>query len=132
MGGQVFISLINTVITLVVVIALNIPHKISIICVVFLCGLLPVVGNIISNTILSLTALFSIGLVGFLVCLGLLVFIHKLEYFLNSKIIGTIIKLPMFVTLISLLIGEATLGIPGMVLAIPFVLTIKDELEGTI
>jgi predicted PurR-regulated permease PerM len=43
--------------------------------------------------------------------------IHKLEYFLNSKIIGSRIKNPMWLTLIGIVIGEKLLGIPGMILA---------------
>ena len=129
MGGQVIISLINTTISAVAIYSLNLPHKLSLIVIVFMCGLLPVVGNILSNTVLTVTALLSTGLFAAVICLILLVGIHKLEYFLNSKIIGTIIKLPMFVTLLALLIGEALLGIWGMILALPFVLTLKDELE---
>lgn len=130
MGGQVLISLINTLITTVIVIALGLPHKVTLICIVFACGMLPVVGNLISNSILCLTALVSSGVVALIVCLGLLVGIHKLEYFLNSKIIGNIVRLPMTVTLLTLLLGEATLGVFGMILAIPFVLTMRDEMAG--
>ena len=42
---------------------------------------------------------------------------HKLEYFLNSKIIGTRIDSPMWLTLIGLVMGERLMGIPGMILA---------------
>jgi predicted PurR-regulated permease PerM len=129
MGGQVIISLINTGITFVVMVVLGLPHKTSLTAIVFVCGLLPVVGNLVSNTILTITAMITLGPVAALVCLILLVVIHKLEYFLNSKIIGTIVHLPMFVTLLALLFGEAVLGIVGMILAVPFVLTLKDELE---
>ena len=129
MGGQVIISLINTFITSILVVTLHLPHKITLISLVFICGLLPVIGNLISNTIVSVTAFFTDGLWAFLVCLVLLVAIHKLEYFLNSKIIGSIVRLPMFVTLLSLLLGESLMGIPGIILAIPFVLFFKSELE---
>jgi predicted PurR-regulated permease PerM len=132
MGGQVLISLVNSIITLIALIALGFPHKTSLVCIVFLCGLLPIIGNLISNTILAITALVSIGIPAFIICLGLLLVIHKLEYFLNGKIIGSIVSLPMFLTLLSLLIGEALLGIPGMIIAIPLVLTIRDELESAI
>ena len=131
MGGQVLISLTNSIITLIAVVALGLPHKISLVCLVFLCGLLPIIGNLISNTILSITALVSLGIPAFVICLGLLLVIHKLEYFLNGKIIGSIVRLPMFLTLLSLLVGEALLGIPGMIIAIPLVLTIRDEIEAT-
>src|SRR6266480_2631172 len=46
-----------------------------------------------------------------------LVVIHKLEYFLNSKIIGDRIKNPMWLTLLGLVLGEKLMGIPGMILA---------------
>ena len=52
--------------------------------------------------------------------LGALVFlvvIHKLEYFLNSKIIGDRIKNPIWLTLLGLILGEKLMGIPGMILA---------------
>ncbi|OGJ86524.1 MAG: hypothetical protein A2268_15730 [Candidatus Raymondbacteria bacterium RifOxyA12_full_50_37] len=129
MMGQLFISLINTAITTVVLIVLDIPHKTTLVFVVFICGLIPVVGNLISNTILTITALVSVGPLAAVICLGLLVGVHKLEYFLNSKIIGTIIDVPMFVTLLALLVGEALLGVMGLVVALPLAMTIKNDLE---
>jgi predicted PurR-regulated permease PerM len=51
-----------------------------------------------------------------------LVVIHKLEYFLNSKIIGGRIRHPMWLTLLALLFGERLLGITGIILA-PVVLS---------
>jgi predicted PurR-regulated permease PerM len=46
-----------------------------------------------------------------------LVVIHKLEYFLNSKIIGSRIRNPIWLTLIGLIIGEKLMGVPGMILS---------------
>ena len=40
-----------------------------------------------------------------------LVVLHKLEYFLNSKVIGDRIKNPMWLTLLGLIIGETLMGI---------------------
>jgi Predicted permease len=132
MIGQFFISLINTVVTLCVVLVLGLPNKVALLCIVFLCGLLPVVGNLISNSILCVTALIASGIPAFFICLAVLIALHKLEYFLNGKIIGSIIRLPMFVTVLALLAGEATLGIFGMILAIPFVLTLRDEADSVL
>ena len=129
MGGQMIISLINTVFTLILVIVLNLPHKVTLVCLVFICGLFPVVGNLVSNTILVVTALVSRGIFPSMVCLIFLVAIHKLEYFLNSRIIGTIVKLPMAVTLVSILVGEALLGVGGIIIAIPFILFLKREFQ---
>ena len=52
-----------------------------------------------------------------LIALGFLIVIHKLEYFLNSKIIGDRIKNPVWLTLLGLILGERLMGIPGMILA---------------
>lgn len=129
MGGQLIISLINTAISSLVIIGLGLHHPHLMISIVFLCGLFPIVGNLVSNTILVITAFVADGLWGAGICLALLVFIHKLEYFLNSRIIGGIVRLPMTISLASLVFFEVLLGIPGLILAIPLTLFVRHELE---
>lgn len=128
-GGQAIISLINTLLTLIVVFSLDLPHKISLIFLVFIFGLIPAIGNVISNSILAITAFFSQGMFACVICLFFLVGVHKLEYLLNSQIIGSIVRLPMFVILMSILLCEALMGLMGVVIAIPLVLFLKKELE---
>jgi len=96
---------------------------------VFVFGLLPVAGNLISNTILTVMAFVTIGPWAAAICLGLLIGVHKLEYFLNSKIIGDIVHMPMFITLTSLVVCEVLFGIVGLMLAIPLVLFLRHEFE---
>src|SRR5438552_2105642 len=60
---------------------------------------------------------FTVSLKIALIALIFLIAIHKLEYFLNSKIIGDLIRNPIWLTLLALIIGERLMGIPGMVLA---------------
>jgi predicted PurR-regulated permease PerM len=126
MGAQVIISTINTVLTSIFVLACHLPYATVVIILTFLCGLLPVVGNILSNTlIVGLAFTISPRLAGW--ALLFLVVIHKLEYFLNSRIIGSRIRHPMWLTLLALLVGERLLGIPGIILA-PVVLNfVKTE-----
>jgi predicted PurR-regulated permease PerM len=116
MGAQIIISGINTVLTAIFVLIIHLPHAAVVIGVTFLCGLLPIVGNLISNTIIVFLAA-TISLKLGLVALVFLILIHKLEYFLNSKIIGGWTRNPVWLTLIGLIIGEELMGIPGMVLA---------------
>jgi len=116
MGAQITISLINTLLTAIFVLIIRLPNGALIIALTFLCGLLPIVGNLVSNTIIVCLA-FTISLKMALVALIFLIAIHKLEYFLNSKIIGDRIRNPVWLTLVALIIGERLLGIPGMVLA---------------
>ena len=92
------------------------PYKTVLVAFTFLCGLLPILGNIISNTLIVGVS-FTLSPNMALVALIFLIVIHKLEYFLNSKIIGDRIKNPMWLTLIGLVLGEKLMGIPGMILA---------------
>jgi predicted PurR-regulated permease PerM len=116
MGAQMIISAINTALTSIFVFAVNLPHAVVVIGVTFLCGLLPVLGNLISNTVIVGIS-FTISPKMALTALIFLVVIHKLEYFLNSKIIGDRIKNPVWLTLLGLILGEKLMGIPGMILA---------------
>jgi predicted PurR-regulated permease PerM len=116
MGAQIMISSINTVLTAIFVLAIQLPYAPLAIAITFLCGLVPIVGNIISNTIIVFLAL-TVSLKLAIGALVFLVLIHKLEYFLNSKIIGSRIRNPVWLTLIALIIGERLMGIPGLILA---------------
>ena len=116
MGAQITISLINTFLTTLFVVIVRLPYAPLVIAATFLCGLLPIVGNLISNVIIVCLA-FTISFKLALIALGFLVAVHKLEYFLNSKIIGDRIRNPIWLTLLALIIGERLMGIPGMVLA---------------
>jgi predicted PurR-regulated permease PerM len=117
-GAQIIISFINTALTSVFLIWNGFPYATVIVVLTFLCGLLPIIGNLMSNTLIIAVA-FTMpnGPRLALVSLIFLVVIHKLEYFLNSKIIGDRIKNPMWLTLIGIVLGEKLMGIPGMILA---------------
>jgi predicted PurR-regulated permease PerM len=92
------------------------PHAPLLIPVTLLCGLVPLVGNLVSNTIIVFVAL-TVSIKLAISALLFLVLIHKLEYFLNSKIIGDRIRNPVWLTLIALIIGEQLMSIPGLILA---------------
>ncbi|MCD6051037.1 MAG: Membrane protein [Verrucomicrobia bacterium] len=135
MGAQLLISSINTVMTAIFLYAAGVPHAALLTITTFLCGLLPIIGNLISNTLITGVA-FTVKPEMAAIALGFLITIHKFEYFLNSKIIGDRIKNPMWLTLLALILGERLMGIPGMILA-PVILhyikveTSKQSLDGT-
>jgi predicted PurR-regulated permease PerM len=116
MGAQLTISAINTVLTAVFVAIIGLKYIPLVVGLTFLCGLLPIVGNLISNSVIVGIAFTQSGRSA-IAALVFLVLLHKFEYFLNSKIIGYRIKNPMWLTLIALVIGERVMGIPGMILA---------------
>ena len=115
-GAQMTISAINTVLTAIFVFAVGLPYAPVVVGLTFLCGLFPIVGNVVSNTVIVFVAFLVSGKLA-IFALIFLVVVHKLEYFLNSKIIGARIRNPIWLTLIGLIIGEKLMGVPGMILS---------------
>jgi len=115
-GAQIIISVINTGLTAIFLLVMGYKFAAVLVALTFLCGLLPIIGNLLSNTLIVGVG-FTVSPKTALIALIFLVVIHKLEYFLNSKIIGDRIKTPMWLTLIGLIVGEKLMGIPGMILA---------------
>ena len=58
-----------------------------------------------------------------------LIFIHKLEYFINAKIIGTKIHAASWEVLLAMLVFESFFGLAGLIVAPIFYAYIKLELK---
>jgi predicted PurR-regulated permease PerM len=131
--AQVRISAINTGLTALYLIALlplfgvHLPYAKTLIAVTFFVGLLPVVGNLISNTVILIVSL-SISLEVAIASLVFLVVVHKLEYFLNARIVGARIHAAAWELLLAMLVMEAAFGIAGLVAAPIYYAYLKDEL----
>jgi predicted PurR-regulated permease PerM len=132
--AQVRIAAINaafTAIYLAVILPLagiKLPLVKTMILVTFVAGLLPVIGNLISNSVIVMVSLsHSLGVA--MASLLFLVTIHKLEYFLNARIIGTQINARAWELLAAMLVMEALFGIPGVIAAPVFYAYLKHELQ---
>ncbi len=132
--AQIRISAVNTFFTaiyLAVVLpmaGIHLPLIKTMIAITFIVGLIPVVGNLISNTIIVVVSLSqSLGVaIGSLLYL---VVIHKFEYFLNARIVGTQIRANAWELLITMLCMEAVFGLVGVVAAPIYYAYIKAELR---
>ena len=131
--AQVRISALNTGLTalyLVVILPMfgaHLPFTKTMIVVTFFVGLLPVVGNLVSNMIIVVVSL-SVSLSAAIASLVFLVIIHKLEYFLNAHIVGAQIHARAWELLLAMLVMEAAFGIVGVVAAPIYYAYLKDEL----
>ncbi len=132
--SQVRISALNTLLTgifLVVVLPLlgsPLPLTKTMIAVTFIAGLLPIVGNLVSNTVITLIGL-SVSPVAAVGSLLFLIGLHKLEYFVNARIIGSQIRAKAWEILLAMLVMEAAFGLAGLVAAPIYYAYLKDELS---
>lgn len=132
--AQFKISLINTALffvfshILLPIFGVQLPFANTLVILTFIFGLIPIVGNLISNTIIVITGLtISVTTAG--VALIYLILIHKLEYFINAKIIGTKIHAASWEVLLAMLVFEAIFGLAGLIVAPIFYAYIKLELK---
>src|SRR3954449_8219153 len=132
--AQVRISALNTVLTalylavLLPILGMPLPLTKTMIALTFVVGLLPVLGNLISNTVIVVVSL-SVSLLTALSSLVFLIVIHKLEYFVNARIIGVKIGARAWELLLAMLIIDACFGIPGVIAAPIYYAYLKDELS---
>ncbi|MDH2017331.1 hypothetical protein N5J66_25540 [Pseudomonas juntendi] len=132
--AQIKISLLNTAFTgifLAVVMPLfgvHLPLTKTLIVLTFLLGLLPVIGNLMSNTLITIVGL-SLSIWVAAAALGYLIVIHKVEYFLNARIVGGQISAKAWELLLAMLVFEAAFGLPGVVAGPIYYAYLKSELK---
>jgi predicted PurR-regulated permease PerM len=131
-SAQVKISSLNTLLTgiyLGIILPLfdvHLPFTKTLIVITFIAGLLPVVGNLISNTVITIISL-SHSLAIAVASLGFLIVIHKFEYFANARFVGEQIDAKAFELLLAMLFMERLLGPAGVVAAPVFYAWLKSE-----
>lgn len=132
--AQIKISLLNTTFTgifLAVVMpsfGVHLPLTKTLIVLTFLLGLLPVIGNLMSNTLITIVGM-SLSIWVAAAALGYLIVIHKVEYFLNAKIVGGQISAKAWELLLAMLVFEAAFGLPGVVAGPIYYAYLKSELR---
>jgi predicted PurR-regulated permease PerM len=132
--AQVRISALNATLTglylLVIVpwMGIHMPFAKTMVVVTFITGLLPVIGNLISNTVIVIVSL-SVSPMLAASSLVFLVLIHKLEYFVNARVMGGQIHARAWEILLAMLVMETVFGIPGLIAAPIYYAYFKNELS---
>lgn len=127
-GAQVLISTLNTLLTTIFLHAMGFPFKTFLTLTTFVCGMVPIIGNVISNVFIVASGLIvseQLAIAGLIY----LVVIHKLGYLLNSRILGGSINTPMWMTLLGIVVGEAVMGVPGVLLAPALLHYAREEMR---
>jgi len=130
--AQFIIAIVNTVLSVIVLLILGFPQIIGLGIMIFFLGLIPVAGVIISLVPLTIIA-FTIG--GFLKVIYLIIaimIIHGIEaYILNPKLMSSKTNLPVFYTFIVLIFSQNFFGVWGLIIGIPVFVFLLDILDVT-
>ncbi|MBC1399817.1 AI-2E family transporter [Listeria fleischmannii] len=130
--AQFLIAVVNCVLTTIALWIMGFPQLLTLSIMVFLLGLIPVAGVIISMIPLTIIA-YSVGGFQYVFYILLVVLvIHALEsYVLNPKLMSAKTDLPVFYTFVILIFGEHFFGVWGLIVGIPVVMFFLDVLGVT-
>jgi predicted PurR-regulated permease PerM len=92
------------------------PFRGLLVLFTLLTGVLPVLGNLLANTILTLISL-AISPWLAVASLSYLILIHKTEYFINARTVGSRVQVASWEILAAMLTGESLFGVQGLVAA---------------
>jgi len=132
--SQFAIALFNAIMTAIFlfiilpIFGVHLPFSKSLVAATFVFGLIPIIGNLIVNTLMFLVA-FTVSFGISIAVIIYLIVIHKVEYILNAKIIGTKIQSGICELLIAMLFCETLFGVIGLVFAPIFYAFIKLSLK---
>lgn len=134
--AQFWIAAINACLTALFLFVLlpffgnvRIPYSAWLVLLTFVAGMLPIVGNLLCNVVLTLAGL-GVGPHIAVACLVFLVAIHKLEYFINAKVVGATTKTAAWELILAMFVFEAIFGVGGLVAAPLVFAYVKSELRG--
>lgn len=127
---QIVIAFINSILSIIALSIMGFPQTLGLGAMIFILGLIPVAGVIISLIPLVIIAFNIGGMIKIIEVVIMIVVLHSLEaYVLNPKLMSVKTKLPVFLVFIILLVSEHYMGIWGLLFGIPLFMFILDLLE---
>jgi len=127
---QFIVAACNTLMTLPVLIIIGVPNIGALMLLIFVSALVPVIGNIVSGTILCLLAYQQKGWFGVGIFVVLTFVLHKIEsYYLSPRLTSRHVKIPGFLLIVSLIACEHIFGFKGFFLSFP-ILFVAGRIRG--
>ena len=133
-AAQFWIAAFNTLLTALFLVfvmpwwGLELPYTPALITLTFLAGLIPIVGNLLCNVVISIVGL-SVSPTAAAACLAFLILIHKAEYVINAKVVGRRTHMGVWELLAVMFVAEAIFGPAGLVAAPLLYAYLKKELQ---
>ncbi len=129
-GGQATVAVIAGIFTLILGFSLNLPYKTALAMLVFICGLIPLVGHFLGISVVTLVSLSKSPTAAVIAFLAYLIYVQIENYVVMPRIMKRSLSIPGLVTIIAVLIGSSLLGLIGGMVSVPLaaaVMLIMDE-----
>ena len=129
-GGQATVAVIAGFFILIVTLILRLPYPTALGLVVFICGLIPLIGHLLGVSVVTIVAFTKSPLMAVIAFAIYVAYVQVENYVIMPKIMKRSIEMPGLVTIIAALLGTSLLGLVGGILAVPIaaaILLIIDE-----
>ena len=118
--AQLLVACVNTALTAAGMVFLELPGVAFLTAIVFFCSFIPVAGVLISTAPIGFVALTEYGVGRLFAVVVLVVVAHAIEaYLVNPAIYAAHLKLHPLIVLVVLVLAEHSLGVWGLLLAVP-------------
>ncbi|MFM5904662.1 MAG: AI-2E family transporter [Micrococcales bacterium] len=117
--GQVAIATINASLALVMMLLMQVPFAVVLAALAFILALIPLVGSLISATLISLVALTNSTQTAVVMAIYFLIYMQIEAYVISPRIMNKAVSIPGAVVVVAALAGGALLGVLGALVAIP-------------
>ncbi len=129
-GSQIIIAAMAAIFVTILSLLLGLPSPIALGMIVFVFGLVPLIGHFLGSSVVTLIALTQGVLIGIVAFVAYVVYVQIENYIVTPKIMKRTLNVPGVVTIISALIGTSLFGLVGGLLAVPVaasIILILDE-----
>jgi predicted PurR-regulated permease PerM len=118
-AGAVSIAALSASLTFLLLLALEVDYAVALAMLVFLTGLIPLIGATIGAVAVTAVALFTSVKVGIVVAVYFVIYQQVENYVLYPRIMQRSVDVSPAATVVAVLIGGSLLGVLGALLAIP-------------
>lgn len=119
LSGMVILAFCNAVFSLILLIATGVPGAFLIALIAFFITLIPLIGTVLTTTLMTVLAFIHSPVSGIVVLVLMLAYMQVEAYILTPRVMGKAVQVPGSVVLISALAGSTLFGLPGALVAIP-------------
>jgi predicted PurR-regulated permease PerM len=119
LDGMFVLALINASFSFLLLTILGVPYAGVIAAIALPITFIPLVGSVLSTTLMVVVSLFSSPTTALIVLIVMLVYMQIEAYALTPRIVGKAIQIPGALVLIGAMVGATLLGLLGALVACP-------------
>ncbi|MEE1620180.1 AI-2E family transporter [Zafaria sp. Z1313] len=119
LSGMAVLAALNAVFTFTLLSIVGVRYAAVLAVLAFPITLIPLVGSVISTTLITIVSLFTSPGAALVVLLVMLVYMQVEAYVLTPRIVGKAISIPGSLVLIGAMVGGTLLGLLGALIACP-------------